>query len=297
MSSTRGRHEREARLVELVGADDGLGLVALAHRDEHGAAFGEPGACGELALEERLAEVTAHAHHFARRAHFRPEDRVDAEELGEREDGLLDAHVARRHLEVHALFGERLARHYACGDGGDGVARGLGDERHRAGGARIHFKDVDDGVFGVRVLDGELHVHEAHHVERLGHEFRLALDLLDHDGGKAVGRQRAGGVARVHAGLFDVFHHAGDLDLMTVGHGVDVHFNSVVKEAVEKYGAFVGDRHGLLHVALQGFGRVHDVHGAAAEHVGRTHDERIADFSGEPDGVLLGPAFIVVSIT
>ena len=65
------------------------------------------------------------------------------------------------------------------------------------------------------MLDGELHVHEAHHVERLGHEFRLALDLLDHDGGKAVGRQRAGGVARVHAGLFDVFHHAGDLDLMT----------------------------------------------------------------------------------
>ena len=57
-------------------------------------------------------------------------------------------------------------------------------------------------------------------------------------------------MARVHAGLFDVFHHAGDLDLMTVGHGVDVHFNSVVKEAVEKYGAFVGDRHGLLHVAL-----------------------------------------------
>ena len=147
VSSTRGRHEREARLVELVGADDGLGLVALAHRDEHGAAFGEPGACGELASEERLAEVTAHAHHFARRAHFRPEDRVDAEELGERENGLLDAHVARRHLEVHALFGERLARHYACGDGGDGVARGLGDERHRAGGARIHFKDVDDGVF------------------------------------------------------------------------------------------------------------------------------------------------------
>ena len=57
VSSTRGRHEREARLVELVGADDGLGLVALAHRDEHGAAFGEPGACGELALEERLAEM------------------------------------------------------------------------------------------------------------------------------------------------------------------------------------------------------------------------------------------------
>ena len=59
--------------------------------------------------------------------------------------------------------GERLAVHDARSDAGDGLADHLGDERHRARGARIDLEDVD-----LPALHRILHVHQPHDVERQG---------------------------------------------------------------------------------------------------------------------------------
>ena len=64
-----------------------LGLSEFRTDRERRAAVGEARRRRDLALPVRFREAAAHAHHFARRAHFRPEDRVDALELREREDG------------------------------------------------------------------------------------------------------------------------------------------------------------------------------------------------------------------
>ena len=104
--------------------------------------------------------------------------------------------------------GEALARHDAGGDLGDRQADHLGDERHGARGARVDLEHVD-----VAVLDGELHVHQADDAERHRQRAGLPLELGDRLGGERVGRQRAGRVARVDAGLLDVLHDAGDDDV------------------------------------------------------------------------------------
>ncbi|MCY1537180.1 hypothetical protein D9M68_726680 [compost metagenome] len=155
----------------------GEGLVLVLHADEHRAGIRQAHARGQLRLDEGFAEAHAHAHHFTGRLHFRTQDGVHARELHEREHGFLDREIRRHDFLGDALGSQRLAGHGARGDLGQLQAGGLGHVRHRARGARVHFQHVD-----VAALDRELHVHQAAHVQGLGHHRGLALDLGDHVG-------------------------------------------------------------------------------------------------------------------
>ena len=66
---------------------------------------------------------------------------------------------------LRVKLGERLARHHPGRDLGHRHAGGLGDERHGAAGAGVDLQDVD-----LAVLDGELHVHQPDHLQRLGQQ-------------------------------------------------------------------------------------------------------------------------------
>ena len=198
---------------------------------------------GQLRLDEGFAEAVAHAHDFAGRLHFRSQDGVHARELDEREHGFLDREVRRHDFLGDTLVGQ-LAAGRARGDLGQLQAGGLGHVGHRARGARVHFQHVD-----VAALDRELHVHQAVDVQGLGHHRGLALDLGDHVGRQRVRRQAAGGVARVHAGLLDVFHDAADEDGFTIGQAVHVDFGGVVQEAVQQHRRIVADLDRFAHVA------------------------------------------------
>src|SRR5438067_113875 len=79
---------------------------------------------------------------------------------------------------------------------GDRLADHLGHKRHRARRSRIDLEDVD-----VAALDGILHVHQAHHIERQGEVARLLLQTDDDRGGERVCGERAGAVARMNACL------------------------------------------------------------------------------------------------
>ncbi len=195
-----------------------------------------------------------------------------------------------------------LAGHDAGGDLGDRRADGLGDERHRARSARIDFEHVDRAV-----LDGELDVHQAADIEGLCHGFRLALQLVEHLARERARRQRAGAIAGMDAGFLDVFHDAGDIDVCAVGQAVDVHLYGVAEIAVEQQRVLAEqgvDLAGLVvrvalldilgyqfrnrveQVRLQLAFGMQDLHGAAAKHVGRAHDQREADFGGDEAGLL-----------
>ena len=105
---------------------------------------------------------------------------------------------------------------------------------------------------------------------------------------QAVRRQRAAGIAGVHAGLLDVLHDAADQHVLAVADRIDVHLDGDVEEPVEQHRAVVGHLHRVVHVGAQVVLVVDDFHGAAAEHVGRPHHQRKADLARQRDGLLLG---------
>ena len=92
----------------------------------------------------------------------------------------------------------------------------------------------------------------------------------------------------MHAGFLDVLHHAADQHVaFGVGDDVHVHFDRVVEEAVQQHRRIVGDLDRIAHIASQIGFAVHDFHRAAAQHVGRTHDQRIADLAGQQQRSLI----------
>ena len=99
----------------------------------------------------------------------------------------------------------------------------------------------------------------------------------------------------MHARLLDVLHDASDVNLAAVANRVDVDLDGVLQVVVEQHWIVLGDFHRLVdagvvledqpgEVAVQIFRRVQDVHGAAAQHVGRANDQRKADLHRHPLG-------------
>ena len=109
------------------------------------------------------------------------------------------------------------------------------------------------------------------------------------------------------AGFLDMLHDAGDKDIFAVAKCIDVDFDGVGQVAVEQqrvlaeqgvdlaglvvritlldvFGHEAGN--GVEQVGLQLTFRMDDLHGAAAKHVGRAHDQREADFRCDEAGLL-----------
>ncbi len=87
-------------------------------------------------------------------------------------------------------------------------------------------------------------------------------------------------------GLLDVLHDAADDDFLAVADRIDVDLDREVEESIEQDRAVVRDADGAIDVVPQLVFAVHDLHRAAAEHVGRPHDQRVADLLGHRDGFL-----------
>ena len=118
-------------------------------------------------LAKAIAKLVSMSHHFAGRAHFRTENRVNLGKAREREHGFLHRDMRDDRFLQRKLF-QLFSGHYLRGEGGHGQADGFGHERHGAAGARVHFENVD-----VAVLDGELHVHQPHNPQRQREFYRL----------------------------------------------------------------------------------------------------------------------------
>src|SRR5262245_58894336 len=272
----RRRHDREAQVDEPPRQRRHRALVARADRDEDLAEGRHRQTGRNLRLEIGLAEVVIEAHHLARGFHFRPQARVDARKLDEREDRFLDRDV----WQVAPVPGhpglERLAEGGTRRDLGERQPDRLGDERDGPGGTRIHLEDVDRVV-----ADRELDVDEADHTEGLREPARLAAQRLHLVLTERVRRQRAGGVARVDARLLDVLHDAADEHARAVGHRVDVDLDRFLEELVDQHRMLGRDLYRLVHELAQVLIVVDDSHRATAQHVGGPDQHGVADLDGD----------------
>jgi hypothetical protein len=139
--------------------------------------------------------------------------------------------------------------------------------------------DLDD--VEVVAFDGELHVHQAADVEGFGELLRGVADAVLHRWREAEGRDDAGAVAGVDAGLFDVLHDGADDGRFAVADAIDIDLGGVFEEAVHEHGAVGRGLDGVLHVVGEFGVAIDDLHGAATE-----HEAGVADLRGDGQGLL-----------
>src|SRR3990167_1378703 len=282
LGGTRSGHHVKTQFDQVARQLGHQRLVVVAHADKGTATVGQDFAGAQLGLGEGLAEGIADTHHFTGRLHFRAEDRIDARELGEGEYRLLDAVEVGNDFLGETDFGQGLAGHHPGPEHRQGNADALGDERHGTRGARIDFDDED-----ILALHRHLHVHQADHTELQGHFLDLVADLVLDMRRQRIGRQRARRVAGVHAGLLDMLHDRTYHHGFAVADGIDIDFDGAVEEVVEQHRAVVRHLHRFAHIALELFFLVDDFHRPTAQHIGRTHHQRITDDLGRRQGLLL----------
>ena len=90
----------------------------------------------------------------------------------------------------------------------------------------------------------------------------------------------------MNTGLLDMLQNAADVDLFAVAQGVDVGLDCTLQEAVQVHRVVGANARSLGHVIAQMLGIVGDHHAAAAQHVARTHQQRVADVRGHGLGLL-----------
>ena len=91
----------------------------------------------------------------------------------------------------------------------------------------------------------------------------------------------------MHAGLLDMFHDAADNDIGSITDGIDVHLDRIVEKMVKQYRRIIRYLHRFPHVTPQIVLVINDFHGPPAEHVRRSHHERVTDFLGALHGLVV----------
>ena len=272
LGGTFGSVDLEAELLEFLADFDGLfrQVNLVGEANQHGTFVREEGTCGFLALVVSEGVVVGEAEHFAGGAHFGAENRVHLRELVEGEHGFLGTVVVELLVLELQIF-EFGTEHQTGREAGHLGVTNLGDQRHRAGCARVRFEDEHLAVF-----DGVLHVHEAADVEGFGNLASVILDSREVFLRDGYRRDNASGVTGVNTGKFDVFHHGRDVNMFAVREGVGFTFESIVEEAVDEERAIRGHAHGLCHVFAEHGFVVDDFHAAAAKHEARADHHRVA---------------------
>ena len=199
-------------------------------------------------------------------------------EAAERPRRLLHRHVAGRGAApskpISARLWPSISRHCQLGQRHTGR---LGDERHRARGARIGLDHVQLLV----AVDGKLDVDRPSRPAAARSPRRL-LDLGQHLGAERHRRDHAGRVAGVHARLFDVLHDRPDAHLLPRRRGRRRRSRSRSRGSdrgrwCRSASARRFSRSACaVQVVRQAAGRVADLHRATAEHVRRSHQQRVA---------------------
>ena len=279
-----GGADVKAQVAQDAGDRKDMALVAVAHTDEHlaGARVGQLVVDRQLRLGVCLGIALGDTHDLARRLHLGPQDDVGARETTPGHDGFLHAEpVQLTFVARQAQARDGIACHDARRAFGQRHTGGLGDKRHGTAGARVGLDHVD-GL----ALDGILHVDQTADSQRHRDAARDLAELRLQALAKAERRDAGRGVAGVNTGFLDMLQDAADVYLFAIAQGVDIGLDCALQEAVQIHRVVGADARSLCHVIAQMLGIVGDHHAAAAQHIARAHQQRIADVRGHGLGLL-----------
>ena len=281
---TLGGADVKAQVTQDTRDRKDVALVAVAHADEYlaGARVGQLVVDRQLRLGVCLGIALGDTHDLACRLHLGPQDNVGTGETTPGHDGFLHAEPVKLTLVARqAQARDGIARHDTCGTLGERHTGGFGDKRHGTACARVGLDHVNS-----LALDGVLYVDQAAHAQRHRDAARGLAELRLQALAKAERRDAGRGVAGVNTGFLDMLQDTADVDRFAVAQSIDVGLDRTLQEAIQVHRVVGTNARSLGHVIAQMLGIVGDHHAAAAQHVARTHQQRVADVRGHGLGLL-----------
>ena len=173
LAGARGGFDAETEFLERACHVHHPRLLFVRHRNEHRPRQRERAAGRLLGFEIREPKRLRHPQHFAGRAHFRAQQRIDLREHVERQHDFLHPDV-RDALVMELQVAQRRPEHELRGVAGHRHVADFRYQRHGAGGTRISFQYVDQVL-----TDGVLDVHDANHLKFVGNTSGVFLNSDD----------------------------------------------------------------------------------------------------------------------
>ena len=262
--------------MEAAGNRQHRRLVVVIHRDEDRALEGQAALRRDLRLGKRHPEAVRQPHRLPGGPHFRPQHGIHAGQLREGEDRLFHGYPGDGKLIGKAQIVQcpphDNRRCKLC----EGDPGGFAHERHGPRGPRVDLQDVDDAA-----PDGVLHVDQPHYAQRLGKRLGVAPHLVHLPVPDQIGRQDAGGIARVNPGILDVLHHPADHAARAVGDRVNVRLERVFEKMIDQHRMFRRNARGLHEILAERAVVIDDFHRPPTQHVRGAHQRRVADPLGD----------------
>src|SRR5215472_8231337 len=155
------RHQLEPKAHQVAAERNGMRLVVIIYRDEDASCQRNPLVGSQLSLGKGEPKGLSRPHDLSRGLHFRSQNRVRSWQLQERKNGRLHIVEVHRQLALQVELAQLTPYHQPSRQLSQRDACRLPDVGHGARGARVHLQNVD-----LPVLDGVLHIHQAHYLER-----------------------------------------------------------------------------------------------------------------------------------
>ena len=240
-------------------------------------------------LQQALLHRAADRHHLARGLHLRTELVRRVAELVEREAGDFGHHVVERRLEAGGRIGQHdLVEGETHGDLGrnarDRIAAGL---RRQGRGARHAGVHLDQVVFERQGVECELHVAAAFDLQLADDLQRAVAQHLELLVGERLARRHDDRVARMDAHGVDVLH-AADADgrVVVIAHHLELDLLVALDALLDEHLMHGRKEQGVAHHLAQLLLVVGEAAARAAQRIGGTQHDGIADLGGDLDGLL-----------
>ena len=130
------------------------------------------------------------------------------------------------------------------------------------------------------MVHNELDIVQPDEPEAFADPYGIVDDCLPDVFRNCLGRIDRDRVTGVNAGSFDMFHDARDIDIFTVGDRVDFQFPAKNVPVNQDRGIMADFLDRSCHIDPQFFFIMDNFHGPATQHITRSDQYRIADFTG-----------------
>ena len=242
--------------------------------------FGQVDACSQEGLVKRLIEGGCNTQALTGGFHLRSQAHIRAADFLKGEYRHLDGKVFCLRLQAWRIAQIlQLISHDCLGcQGNDGNTGHLADVGNGTAGTGVHLDHVH-----ILAADNELDIDHSHHVKGSGQTAGVLRDGLLGRIADGLCRIYGNTVSGMDTGPFNMLHDSRNHNVLTVAdrvhldllaHQVLIHQNGML------LGDPVDDSDVFVHILIVDG----DLHTLAAQHIGGTHQHRIAQLVGRPDG-------------